>query len=408
MARKTTTAERSWILYDVGNSAFVLLSTALIPVYFSSIATGSVMVAWGYAETVAALIVALLMPFLGSLADMPGMKKKFLAGCAGTGACAACALGLPTDATAFLVVYVIAAVLLNASTVFYDAFLVDVTTPDRFDEVSSAGYAWGYVGSCVPFIACLGIALGHDAIGLSMQTAMQVVFALTAAWWFAFTIPVLRNARQVHSKPRPARIVRDSLAGLAATSKRLWQSPPLRSFMLAYFFYIDGVHTIIKLSTSYGTDLGIDGTQLVLALLVTQFVAFPAAIAYGKLGRRFGTKQMLLVGVVGYTCIVAFAAFFLRSAAEFWMLAIMVGLFQGGIQALSRSEFGKLVPSDHANEYFGFFDIFGKYAAVMGTFLVSALTQATGNGSIGVLSIAILFVVGFFLLRTVPDRPTEG
>lgn len=408
MARKTTTAERSWILYDVGNSAFVLLSTALIPVYFSSIASGSVMVAWGYAETVAALIVALLMPFLGSLADMPGVKKKFLAGCAGTGACAACALGLPTDATAFLVVYVIAAVLLNASTVFYDAFLVDVTTPDRFDEVSSAGYAWGYVGSCVPFIACLGIALGHDAIGLSMQTAMQVVFALTAAWWFAFTIPVLRNARQVHSKPRPARIVRDSLAGLAATSKRLWQSPPLRSFMLAYFFYIDGVHTIIKLSTSYGTDLGIDGTQLVLALLVTQFVAFPAAIAYGKLGRRFGTKQMLLVGVVGYTCIVAFAAFFLRSAAEFWMLAIMVGLFQGGIQALSRSEFGKLVPSDHANEYFGFFDIFGKYAAVMGTFLVSALTQATGNGSIGVLSIAILFVVGFFLLRTVPDRPTEG
>ncbi len=408
MARKMTTAERSWILYDVGNSAFVLLSTALIPVYFSSIATGSVMVAWGYAETVAALIVALLMPFLGSLADMPGMKKKFLAGCAGTGACAACALGLPTDATAFLIVYVVAAVLLNASTVFYDAFLVDVTTPDRFDEVSSAGYAWGYVGSCVPFIACLGIALGHDAIGLSMQTAMQTVFAITAAWWFAFTIPVLRNARQVHSKPRPARIVRDSLAGLAVTCKRLWQSPPLRSFMLAYFFYIDGVHTIIKLSTSYGTDLGIDGTQLVLALLATQFVAFPAAIAYGKLGRRFGTKQMLLVGVVGYTCIVAFAAFFLRSAAEFWMLAIMVGLFQGGIQALSRSEFGKLVPSDHANEYFGFFDIFGKYAAVMGTFLVSALTQATGNGSIGVLSIAILFVVGFFLLRTVPDRPTEG
>ena len=408
MARKMTTAERSWILYDVGNSAFVLLSTALIPVYFSSIATGSVMVAWGYAETVAALIVALLMPFLGSLADMPGMKKKFLAGCAGTGACAACALGLPTDATAFLIVYVVAAVLLNASTVFYDAFLVDVTTPDRFDEVSSAGYAWGYVGSCVPFIACLGIALGHDAIGLSMQTAMQTVFAITAAWWFAFTIPVLRNARQVHSKPRPARIVRDSLAGLAVTCKRLWQSPPLRSFMLAYFFYIDGVHTIIKLSTSYGTDLGIDGTQLVLALLATQFVAFPAAIAYGKLGRRFGTKQMLLVGVVGYTCIVAFAAFFLRSAAEFWMLAIMVGLFQGGIQALSRSEFGKLVPSDHANEYFGFFDIFGKYAAVMGTFLVSALTQATGNGSIGVLSIAILFVVGFFLLRTVPDRPTES
>lgn len=408
MARKTTKAERSWILYDVGNSAFVLLSTALIPVYFSSIATGSVMVAWGYAETVAALIVALLMPFLGSLADMRGMKKKFLAGCAGTGACACCALGLPTDATVFLVVYVVAAVLLNASTVFYDAFLVDVTTPDRFDEVSSAGYAWGYVGSCAPFIACLAIALGHDAIGISMQTAMQFVFAITAGWWFAFTIPVLRDARQVHYKPRPKRIVHDSLAGLSATCKQLWQSLPLRYFMLAYFFYIDGVHTIIKLSTSYGTDLGIDGTQLVLALLVTQFVAFPAAIAYGKLGKRFGTKRMLLVGVVGYTCIVAFAAFFLRSATEFWILAIMVGLFQGGIQALSRSEFGKLVPGAHANEYFGFFDIFGKYAAIMGTFLVSVLTQVTGNGSIGVMSIAVLFVVGFFLLRKVPERAAEA
>ena len=408
MARKTTKAERSWILYDVGNSAFVLLSTALIPVYFSSIATGSVMVAWGYAETVAALIVALLMPFLGSLADMRGMKKKFLAGCAGTGACACCALGLPTDATVFLVVYVVAAVLLNASTVFYDAFLVDVTTPDRFDEVSSAGYAWGYVGSCAPFIACLAIALGHDAIGISMQTAMQFVFAITAVWWFAFTIPVLRDARQVHYKPRPKRIVHDSLAGLSTTCKQLWQSLPLRYFMLAYFFYIDGVHTIIKLSTSYGTDLGIDGTQLVLALLVTQFVAFPAAIAYGKLGKRFGTKRMLLVGVVGYTCIVAFAAFFLRSATEFWILAIMVGLFQGGIQALSRSEFGKLVPGEHANEYFGFFDIFGKYAAIMGTFLVSVLTQVTGNGSIGVMSIAVLFVVGFFLLRKVPERAAEA
>ena len=178
--------------------------------------------------------------------------------------------------------------------------------------------------------------------------------------------------------------------------------------MLAYFFYIDGVHTIIKLSTSYGTDLGIDGTQLVLALLVTQFVAFPAAIVYGKLGKRFGTKRMLLVGVVGYTCIVAFAAFFLRSATEFWILAIMVGLFQGGIQALSRSEFGKLVPGEHANEYCGFFDIFGKYAAIMGTFLVSVLTQVTGNGSIGVMSIAVLFVVGFFLLRKVPEHAAEA
>ena len=160
----------------------------------------------------------------------------------------------------------------------------------------------------------------------------------------------------------------------------------------------------MALSTSYGSDLGIEGTQLVLALLVTQFVAFPSAIAYGKLGTRLGTKRMLLVGIAGYTFITCFAAFFLRSAAEFWFLAIMVGLFQGGIQALSRSEFGKLCPKEHANEYFGFFDIFGKYAAIMGTFIVGTMTALTGNGSLGVFSIVILFVVGFVMMLKVPER----
>ena len=398
-----TKSEKSWIMYDVGNSAFVLLSTALIPVYFASIAEGSAVVAWGYAETVASLVIALLMPFLGSLADMRGMKKKFVLGCVGTGAVACVALGIPTTGMAFLIVYVIAAIMLNSSMVFYDALLIDATTPDRYDEVSSHGYAWGYIGSCVPFIACLGIALGHDAIGISMGTAMKIVFVITAAWWVAFTIPMMRNVEQTHYKERPKRLVADSLTGLIGTLKEIWKNKAVRYFMLAYFFYIDGVHTIIKMSTAYGTDLGIDSTQLVLALLVTQFVAFPSAIVYGKLGKAVGTKKMLLVGVVAYTCIVLFAAFFLNSAREFWMLAICVGLFQGGIQALSRSEFGKLIPKEHSNEYFGFFDIFGKYAAVMGTFLVSSITQLTGHGNLGVLSVGLLFIVGFFLLRSVPE-----
>ena len=198
--------------------------------------------------------------------------------------------------------------------------------------------------------------------------------------------------------------MRDAFKGLLQTLKRIWRTKSLRYFMLAYFFYIDGVHTIIKLSTSYGTDLGIDSVQLVLALLVTQFVAFPSAIAYGRLGTKVGTKKMLLVGVFAYMCITLFGAFFLKSAVEFWILAVMVGLFQGGIQALSRSEFGKLVPKEHANEYFGFFDIFGKYAAVMGTFLVSAITQLTGQSNWGVFSLVVLFIVGFLLLRKVPER----
>lgn len=401
---KLTKAEKSWIMYDVGNSAFVLLSTALIPVYFNAIATGSVVVAWGYAETIASLVIALLMPILGSLADLAHMKKKFIVGTVGTGALACICLGIPTQALPFLVIYVIASIMLNSSMVFYDALLVDATTEDRYDEISSQGYAWGYIGSCIPFIACLAVVLGGSAVGISTALGMKIAFVITAVWWVLFTIPMFRNVHQTHYKVRPQRLFADSFKGLWSTLKRMWANKPLRYFMLAYFFYIDGVHTIIKLSTSYGTDLGIDATQLVLALLVTQFVAFPSAIAYGRLGTKFGTKKMLMVGVAAYCFITMFGAFFLKSATEFWILAIMVGLFQGGIQALSRSEFGKLVPKDHANEYFGFFDIFGKYAAVMGTFLVSSITQATGHANLGVFSLMVLFVIGFIFMSKVPDR----
>ena len=398
--------ETSWVLYDVGNSAFVMLSTALIPVYFAGIAEpgSSVVVAWGYAETVASLILALLMPFLGSLADIQGNKKKFLVGFMGTGAVACAALGFPTEALPFLIIYVVSSVMLNGSMVFYDGMLVDATTEDRYDKVSSHGYAWGYIGSCIPFIACLAVVLGGPSIGIDMMVGMKIAFLITAAWWVAFTVPLIRNVRQTHFKPREPHQLRNSLYGIGRTIKAIVRDRRLLLFMVAFFFYIDGVHTVIKMSTSYGTDLGIDSTQLVLALLVTQFVAFPSAIAYGRLAGRFGTKRMLLVAILAYFCIVLFAAFFLRSATEFWILAICVGLFQGGIQALSRSEFGKLIPKEHANEYYGFFDIFGKYAAVMGTFLVSVFTQMTGNSSIGVLSIAVLFLVGFVLLARMPEK----
>lgn len=404
--QKLTKQEKSWIAYDVGNSAFVMLSTALIPVYFASLAEpgSSVVVAWGYAETVASLILALLMPFLGSLADLQHNKKRFLIGSVGTGAVACAALGIPQHALAFLIVYVVASVMLNGSMVFYDAFLVDATTEENYDRVSSHGYAWGYIGSCIPFVACLAIVLFGENVGISMGTGMQIAFVITATWWVAFTVPLVRNVHQTHFKPRTEHIFRDTVRGLVATLGKIARDRRLLMYMLAYFFYIDGVHTIIKMSTSYGTELGIDSTQLVLALLVTQFVAFPSAILYGRLSSRVGTRTMLLTAVAAYLGITLFAAFFLRSAVEFWILAVCVGLFQGGIQALSRSEFGKLIPKEHANEYYGFFDIFGKYAAVMGTFLVSVTTQLTGNASIGVLALALLFIVGFVLLWKMPQE----
>lgn len=406
MAFGLTKKEVSWVLYDVGNSAFVMLSTALIPVYFASLAEegSSVVVAWGYAETVASLILALLMPLLGSLADLAGNKKKFLVGFAGTGAVACAALGVPQHALAFLVVYVIAAIMLNGSMVFYDAFLIDATTEDRYDQVSSHGYAWGYIGSCIPFIACLAVVLGGPSFGLDMGTGMKVAFVITALWWIVFTIPIAKNVKQTHFREQSAHVFKTTFSSLATTVKSIVHNKRLLFFLVAFFFYIDGVHTVIKMSTSYGTDLGIDSTQLVLALLVTQFVAFPSAIAYGRLAKRFGTRHMLMVGAFAYFCIVMFAAFFLKSATEFWILAICVGLFQGGIQALSRSEYGKLIPKNKSNEYYGFFDIFGKYAAVMGTFLVSVFTQITGNASFGVLSIAVLFIVGFCFLCAMPKK----
>ena len=406
---KMTKQEKSWVLYDVGNSAFVLLSSALIPVYFKSIAEpgSSVVVAWGYAETVASLILALLMPILGSLADYKGNKKKFFMGTVIIGVICCALLGFPSQALPFLILYVVAAVMLNGSMVFYDAFLVDAAeSDDRLDMVSSHGYAWGYIGSCLPFIASLVIVLFGSNFGIDMSTGMKIAFLITAVWWFVFSLPLVRNVHQVNYKEDGGTGIKlgGVMRGLITTLKSIAKDKRLLFFVIAYFFYIDGVHTIIKMSTSYGTDLGIDATQLVLALLMTQFVAFPSAIAYGKLAGKFGTRKMLCIAVFAYLCITLFAAFLLRSALEFWILAFAVGLFQGGIQALSRSEFGKLIPKEHANEYYGFFDIFGKYAAILGTFLMSAFTQVTGNASLGVLSIAVLFIIGIVFLARMPKE----
>ena len=232
---------------------------------------------------------------------------------------------------------------------------------------------------------------------------------ITALWWVAFTIPLLTSYKQMHYRAtagQTGEAIRGTFAELGSTFRAIRKNKPLWMFMIAFFFYIDAVNTVISMSTSYGTQLGIDSTHLVMALLVTQFVAFPSAIAYGKLAGRFGAKTMITTAVVAYICIVLFAAFFLRSATEFWILAILVGLFQGGIQALSRSYYGKIIPKNRANEYYGFYDIFGKTASIIGTFLVATTTSLTGNASVGVLSIAILLIVAliFLLLQKDPTR----
>ena len=411
--RGLTEQEFAWVLYDVGNSAFTMLSCSLIPIWFKSLAIGTApgqinshqaTAYYSIAVAVVTVIVALLGPIFGVLADHKDKKKVLFTTAATLGIFGCILNGFITGWLLFLIIFVFTKICYSASLTIYDSMLNDITSEERMDEVSSYGFAWGYIGSCIPFIICLAVVLGGPSIGIDMMIGMKIAFLITAAWWVAFTIPLIRNVRQVHYKERTAHVFSDMFRGIGRTIKAIVHDRRLLLFMVAFFFYIDGVHTVIKMSTSYGTDLGIDSTQLVLALLVTQFVAFPSAIAYGRLSERFGTKRMLLIAILAYFCIVLFAAFFLRSALEFWILAICVGLFQGGIQALSRSEFGKLIPKDNANEYYGFFDIFGKYAAVMGTFLVSVFTQLTGNPSIGVLSIAVLFLVGFVLLVRMPEK----
>lgn len=412
-----TKLERNWIMYDVGNSALVLLNTSIVPIYFNAINDGAsaaeLVTAWANAQTVASLVVALLMPILGSLADFAGNKIKFFLGFFLTGLVLCFAQAIPMGALPFLVIYVLCTIGLNSSMTFYDAMLVDVTDDERMDNVSSFGYAWGYIGSTIPFILCLALIFGGPALGLETMLCTRLSFVITGLWWLAFTLPLIKTYKQKFGKEREAEdtlgsIVSRSFKGLAVTMKRIAEDKVILTYMIAFFFYIDGVHTVISMATSYGSALGIDSTQLVLALLVTQFVAFPSAIAYGKLAGKYGTLRMIIVAVVAYCGIVLFAAFFLKTAVEFWILAILVGLFQGGVQALSRSYFGKLVPKERSNEYYGFFDIFGRYASVMGTFLVGAITAATGDASLGVLSIGILLVIGLLMLLRLPDAKGEA
>lgn len=414
-AAPLSTREKRWMLYDMGNSAFVLLTTSVAPIYVNGLlkAAGetNIVSTWGYAQTVAALIAAILMPILGSLADIEGMKIKFFIGFTGTAIVACAAMALPMHWLAFLILYIIARTGLNASMTFYDSMLIDTTGEKRMDKVSAYGYAIGYIGSTVPFLLCLAIILlGPKAFGISQTFGIQVSFALTALWWLLFTIPLVRSFVQRHYR-LPASRMNEALRGtfreLGTTMRTIAHNRNLLLYMIAYFFYIDAVNTVISMSTSYGAQLGLDSTMMVVALLVTQFVAFPSAIAYGKLASHVGAKRMITISVAAYVGIVMFAALLMNSAVEFWILAVLVGLFMGGIQALSRSYYGKLIPKERANEYYGFYDIFGRTASVLGTFLVAAITSITGNASLGVLSIGILLILALICLLLQKD-PTRG
>mgnify|MGYP002679539238 FL=1 len=399
-----TGLERAWILYDVGNSAFVLLVATLIPIFFNALAeegglsSVDYLAYWGYAASAVTIITAVLSPILGTLADTRGFKKPIFILCLVVGVAGCCAMGLAKTWLPFLLIFVFAKVGFSGSLVFYDSMLSDVTTPDRMDVVSSRGYAWGYIGSCVPFVVCLALVLGSGAIGLSQMTALNIALFITAAWWLAMTLPLLKTYRQLHYVEVEKHAIRQSFARIGHTLRHLHEDKQVFWFLLAFFCYIDGVYTIIDMATAYGTALGLDTTGLLLALLVTQIVAFPSALIFGRLSAKYPSTTLIPVCIAAYAGIALFA-FFLTQQWQFWVLAFVVGMFQGGVQALSRSHFAKIIPPEKSGEYFGLFDICGKGASFLGTMIVSVGSQLTGSANVGVGSLIVLFVVGFVLFR---------
>ena len=399
-----TGLECAWILYDVGNSAFVLLVATLIPIFFNALAeegglsSVDYLAYWGYAASAVTIITAVLSPILGTLADTRGFKKPIFILCLVVGVAGCCAMGLAKTWLPFLLIFVFAKVGFFGSLVFYDSMLSDVTTPDRMDVVSSRGYAWGYIGSCVPFVVCLALVLGSGAIGLSQMTALNIALFITAAWWLAMTLPLLKTYRQLHYVEVEKHAIRQSFARIGHTLRHLHEDKQVFWFLLAFFCYIDGVYTIIDMATAYGTALGLDTTGLLLALLVTQIVAFPSALIFGRLSAKYPSTTLIPVCIAAYAGIALFA-FFLTQQWQFWVLAFVVGMFQGGVQALSRSHFAKIIPPEKSGEYFGLFDICGKGASFLGTMIVSVGSQLTGSANVGVGSLIVLFIVGFVLFR---------
>lgn len=442
--RGYTRQELSWMMYDWANSAHSVIIVTLLPIFFDTVAgytadSVSSISAWGYATSAAMLIVAVAAPFLGVFGDIRGMRKKlftvFLL--LGVAACAGLAFTPGMDFTAsadaagrtaglILALYILSVIGFDASSIYYDAFLTDVTTEERMDRVSTMGYGLGYIGgSTIPLLLFLVMNL----VGIPMLTCLGFIFGFTAVWWLVFSLPLLKNCEQTSGKAYESGDVMRSIRDVGAALREISANRPLFLYILSYFFYIDGVHTVISMATTYGTNLGLDSTGMMLALLLVQVLGLPFCLLYIKCSERFGARVMVGFGICVYIFICVFA-FFMNSLRQFWILAALCATSQGGIQALSRSMYGRLIPDrNRTGEFFGFFDIFGKFSSIMGPALVGAVSSAAARAMLsaqglsaasaspeqidainaasshyGILSIVLILLVGavlyfFFLPR---------
>lgn len=417
MLKHFTKEERSWILYDVANSAYTLtVLTVLFPILFMNIAiedglSNSVATAYTqYAKSIYSIIVALLAPILGTYGDYKGKKKKMFIFFLTIGIVGGFLLCIPNLSwKVVFVTYIFATIGYAGANVFYDAFLIDVTTEEKMDQVSSWGYALGYIGSTVPFIAGFAFyVLAHfNIIELKENIAISIAFFITIIWWSLFSIPLIKNVKQNYYIENVEKPIAHTFSRLHKTFRNIKSYKKVFVFLIAYFFYIDAVDTIITASIPIGMALDIvDEVLLIEIVLLIQFLAFPFAILYGWLTKKFGSTIMISVGIVVYI-IVCFIGATIRTAVDMWILAILVGMTLGGIQSISRSYFGKIIPKNSSNEFFGFYNIFGKFAAILGPILVGVATQTTENPKFGMVAIIPLLVIGLILFL-ISTRMTDS
>lgn len=398
----------AWALYDWANSAFATTVMAgFFPVFLQKfwsvdVTPTQTTTRLGYANAIAGLVIAILAPILGAIADRGGRRKEFMLAWTLVGVAATAALYFVAQGQWFaaLALFVFGTIGFHGGIVFNDSLLLDVAKPEEFDRVSAFGYSLGYLGGGVLFLINVVMVSKPQLFGFANSAeAVQASFLTVAVWWLVFTIPVMRRVQERESGPNLAfgAAISVGFRELGGTIRRVSQYRAIVLFLVAYWFYIDGVNTIIKMAVNYGTALGLDSNKLLAALLVTQFVGFPAALLFGWLGDRIGAKRGILIGLVVYIAITVYA-YFLDSEAEFFALAIAVGFVQGGVQSLSRSLFGRLVPEGKNAEFFGFYNMMGKFATVLGPLLIAIVASLTGSERASIVSLVLLFLIGGVLL----------
>lgn len=408
----------AWAFYDWANSAFTLIvATAFFPIFFrkywaGGLPSGEITLHLGTANAIASLSIMLLAPFLGAIADQGGIKKPMMAAFVTLGVGATLGLSQVGEGQWqwAMATFILAVVGFLGANIFYDSLLVDVAEEKDFNRVSALGFAVGYLGSGLLFVLCVLLTLKPAWFGLvDNSMAVRWAFGITAVWWAVFSIPLWlwvkerRRVAQAAQRPPMLMLLRQSFRQLLDTFRHIRQLRVVGMFLLAYWFYIDGVDTVILMSVDYGKALGFADDSLITALLLTQFIAFPAALMFGWLGNRLGAKRGILIALAGYVLITLLAVR-MQAAWEFYLLAGMVGLVQGGVQALSRSLYASLIPAEQAAEFFGFYNMLGKFAAVLGPLLVGWVGVLTGSPRLGLLAVLVLFALGALLLWRMPER----